>query len=547
MSRYLPTTHTFAKAEVQRLQRLPGTVDRNKGLQLLTPRDEHYPRPPDSARNADGSGGSGAARGGDLSFRRPLQSARARLETVPRDIAQAAADMGKSHMIKAAGGRADHPSVRQNDPTLRGLATENTGKGYCKPSLTETQWGVDVAAEELNNPSHFRSSAALRKTLAHDGRRTRFSRRHRTFSDIQRHDHFNQLVEESKTPADGRAIRLEREVWDPRLSDVQRALARLMPTSISVFPVCAPALRVLFAKSSHMAWRANSVCTDSYELQQVQKHAQQSETLHHAATPLSSVRRTAGGRDNTTETEDVVEHLFKTVEKRNLDKALLQQEILQKQRAAAEKAETIRLHKLAIVKTLSNTHGVHLESKLHQMAGRARMPEVQNITEPLSHSDEQAKKERAARLKMYLDGVELLHQGDQAVPDKDKIHKIGLTGRHEVHAIAHVALTGMQSRMLESSLIRSAENQQRRLQAAEEREQQEMASLFRLKISQKDDMAAEALRKERAEERRIERERQTNPKTVAEDEHIDFVKDVRQVSHCSFLFLRVVVCVPTLC
>jgi hypothetical protein len=246
MSRYLPTTHTFGKAEVQRLQRLPGSVDRNKGLQLLTPRDEHFPRPPDSARNADGSGGSGVARGGELSFRRPLQSARARLETVPRDIAQAAADMGKSHRIKAAGGRADHPSVRQNDPSLRGIATENTGRGYCKLSLTETRWGVDVAAEELNNPSHFRSSAASRKTLAHDGRRTRFSRRHRTFSDIQRHDHFNQLVEESRTPADGRAIRLVREVWDPRLSDVQRALVRLMPTSISLFPFCAPALRVHF-------------------------------------------------------------------------------------------------------------------------------------------------------------------------------------------------------------------------------------------------------------------------------------------------------------
>ena len=283
-----------------------------------------------------------------------------------------------------------------------------------------------------------------------------------------------------------------------------------------------------------MAWRANSVCTDSYELQQVQKYAQQSETLHHAATPLNSVSRTAGGRDNTTETEDVVEHLFKTVEKRNLEKALLQQEILQKQSAAMEKAEAIRLHKLAIVKTLSNTHGVHIESKLHQMAGRARMSEVQDIKEPLSHSDEQAKKDRAARLKMYLDGVELLHQGDQAVPDKDKIRKVGQTGRHEVHAIAHVALTGMQSKMLESSLIRSAENQQRRLQAAEEREQQEMASLFRLKLSQKDDMAAEELRKERAEERRTERERQTNPKTVAEDEHIDFVQDVRQVFPCSF-------------
>ena len=282
-----------------------------------------------------------------------------------------------------------------------------------------------------------------------------------------------------------------------------------------------------------MAWWANSVCTDSYELQQVQQNAQQSETLHHAAKPLSSVRRTAGGRDNTTETEDVVEHLFKTVEKRNLDKALLQQEILQKQRAAAEKAETIRLHKLAIVKTLSNTHGVHLESKLHQMAGRARMPEVQNVKAPHTHSDEQAKKDRAARLKMYLDGAELLHQGDQAVPDKDKIRKIGQTGRHELHAIAHVALTGMQSQMLESSLIRSAEKQQRRLQAAEEREQQEIASLFRLKLSQKDVMAAEELRKERAEERRIERERQTNPKTVAEDEHIDFVQDVRQVFPCS--------------
>ena len=242
----------FAQAPVERLQRLPGTLDRNKGLQTPTRREEHCPRPPDSARNADGSGVGGAARGSDPSFRRPLKSARARLETVPADVARASEDIAKARRVKAAGGRPDHPAVRQNDPTLRGMGTRNTGKGYFKPSLTETQWGVDVAAEELNNPSHFASSAASRTMFAHDGRRTRFSRRHQTFSDIQRHEHFNQLVAEAKTAADGRAIDLEREVRNPLLSNAQRVLVRLMP---AIFPLSAATIhavsRLLCALISH--------------------------------------------------------------------------------------------------------------------------------------------------------------------------------------------------------------------------------------------------------------------------------------------------------
>jgi hypothetical protein len=224
-----------------------------------------------------------------------------------------------------------------------------------------------------------------------------------------------------------------------------------------------------------------------------------------------------------------VEHLFEMTEARRLDKERLQQEIVEAEQAAEEKKRKMERHKLQVVKALANESTLHVDSTLHRMADRARVSEAHKVEEPKSHSEEQAKKDRAARLKLFLDGAEIFHHGDQPVPDVDKIRGIGGKVRHEVQAIPHVALTEMQSEMLESSLIRSADEHQRKLHAAEVHKQQEVARLFRLKLAQKDDMAAEELRKERAEERRIERERQTNPKTAAEGEHFDFVQDVRQV------------------
>ena len=206
-----------------------------KILQLPLPRESRDPHPPASARNADDK--ERLRQHSDSSFRRPLSSARARLEThVPHDIVVACGNLAKSRQGKAAGGRPDHPATRQNDPTLRGLATQNTGKGYCKPSERETRWGVDVAAQEASNPMRLGIGAQSRKKFAFDGRRSRFHRRQQTFSDVERYEHLCQLTAAARTPADEKAVNLEKQLYDSHLTDGQCALIR----SISYFPRTQP-------------------------------------------------------------------------------------------------------------------------------------------------------------------------------------------------------------------------------------------------------------------------------------------------------------------
>ena len=208
-----------------RLTGLPGTIDRNKGIQIASPRT---PRPPESARRAEDSGAT------EPSFRRPLLSARARLEThLPRNMARASEDI--IELREAAGGRPDHPAIRQSDG-LRGIQTQNTGKGYLKPSVNETQWGIDVYAQEASNPSNPMNDRALsRMIFAHDYRRNRFHHRTRVLSEIEGYD-LATRAGPHKTPAAERAFRLERELRNNRLSDAQRAVLRslfLFPTLIS--------------------------------------------------------------------------------------------------------------------------------------------------------------------------------------------------------------------------------------------------------------------------------------------------------------------------
>jgi len=207
------------------MNRLHGSVPEhsNTGLQLklvaktrLSVQDAiNAPRPPESARTAE----EGQCKG--QSFRRPLNSARGRLETQdpPSNL----------YSINAAGGRPDHPALRRNDKTLRGISTRNTGKGYWKESLHETHWGVDVRAQEASNPMapHLLSSDTSRRQWAQDGRRKRFHRRHQTFSDINQYEHFNRVNAEATTPAAQRAVELDRQLCDGRtLPDSQKTLLR---------------------------------------------------------------------------------------------------------------------------------------------------------------------------------------------------------------------------------------------------------------------------------------------------------------------------------
>lgn len=229
---------SLASVQPKRQHGLHDAVHRNKDLKVVALRTSRVsvqdavntPRPPVSARNAEDV--QTTWRGGsEPSFRRPLNSARGRLEThgQPGDAGGTAANLVKSYSAqKAAGGRPDHSSIRKCDTMLRGLETQNTGKGYSKESLHETQWGVDVGAEETINPMipHLHSSDESRRKWAQDGRRKRFHRRHQTFSDINQYEHFNCLNELASTPGAQRAVELERQICDGALTVTQKSLLR---------------------------------------------------------------------------------------------------------------------------------------------------------------------------------------------------------------------------------------------------------------------------------------------------------------------------------
>lgn len=199
------------RAPVKRLQRIPGAGGRNKGLQLAEPRDVSTPCPPATARKAAENGISEA----DYSFRRPLLSARGRLET-HGDLVES---RGTWSRTRAAGGRSCAPGPR-------GIATQNTGKGYSKPSISETHWGIDVSALESSNPMHYRTSAASRSKLACDGRRTRFQRRSQIHKEIKRYDQMHEHNATSQSPAAQRAFAIECRLHDSSLSETQRAVLR---------------------------------------------------------------------------------------------------------------------------------------------------------------------------------------------------------------------------------------------------------------------------------------------------------------------------------
>jgi hypothetical protein len=237
---------------------------------------------------------------------------------------------------------------------------------------------------------------------------------------------------------------------------------------------------------------------------------------------------TQGGRDETTETEDVVVNLLERDKQYKIEKEHLHQQLEERRRKHEGK-------KLQNIAHLSNR--VHQDAKLRKMAAHARIEAL--------HAQENAhkKEEEAEALHRHLILERQLMQAQNTKPgerekrakasaktdDQHEVRPPAETGRHEREAIPQVVLTDVQDDMLLSSVIRHAEDRERRTLAAEDREKQERARLFTLKEAQKDDMLADELRRERALERQLERERQTDLKTVPQGQHFDFVADVRQV------------------
>lgn len=180
----------FSEAPVRRLHNLPGSVGRNKELQT-TEKSHVTPRPPQTARKA---AVGMSAEETELSFRRPLQSARGRLET-----------------------SADEAAYVQS----RG-AWRRTGKDFTAKDLSS----ASSSALDGTNTMFNRTGVSLNTKLAHDGRRTRFHRRSRVYEEIKRYEHLRHLDAAAQSPAAQRVYLLEHRLLQDRLTDTERAVLR---------------------------------------------------------------------------------------------------------------------------------------------------------------------------------------------------------------------------------------------------------------------------------------------------------------------------------
>jgi hypothetical protein len=180
---------TFSEAPVRRLHNLPGTVGRNKALQTVE-KSDITPRPPQTARKAAGM----STEETELSFRRPLQSARGRLES-----------------------NADAAAFVQSRGAWRRTGKSFTGKD--PPTASSS------ALDGTNTMIH-RTGVSLNTKLAHDGRRTRFHRRSRVYAEIKRYEHLRHLDAAAQSPAAQQAYLLERRLLEERLTDTERAVLR---------------------------------------------------------------------------------------------------------------------------------------------------------------------------------------------------------------------------------------------------------------------------------------------------------------------------------
>jgi len=279
---------------------------------------------------------------------------------------------------------------------------------------------------------------------------------------------------------------------------------------------------------------AYTLARGSYELEQVKKEARQTAKHLDKAKPMG-VGRSTGGRDETTESDDVVVNLFAREAQRKLHEQSLTEELLAQERQVEEQ-------KCAIVQSLKPKNNVHEEQKLKQFSAATRGNAEHARQQHVAHVHRQ----EAACLQQHKEvaclQVSALKAPRRAVTtgsgDAAKWDQIAKTGRHQRDDITQVHLTEVQSGMLESSVMRHAEERKRRRQALEERDKQETAHLYALKEAHKDDVLADEVCKQRALQRHILREKQIDLKTVADPQDVEpLTRHIMEVSH---------IC-PTLC
>ena len=245
-----------------------------------------------------------------------------------------------------------------------------------------------------------------------------------------------------------------------------------------------------------------------YDLQKVKKRVEQS--VRHAADTLDSrstwLFHAKGGRDETTESDDVVESLFEKEKMRKYAEERMQLEKREQQKKSDDmkygviSALSSPAHKYVDDLLRFRTKHVHLQGKI------AQNPPIQEGIMPVCDEE---------KTQADLAAANQQHDNDHEVTRRAYI----VTGKYKQDTIPRIALTELQAEMLESSRMRLATRGFRLKEAAEKRQQEDTARLLKLKEAEKDDMMADALRKERALERQAERERQTLLKTVSSNYH----------------------------
>ena len=216
------------------------------------------PRPPQSARRHEGIGPN--AVGAGVAGLRPLVSARGRLETQTTATSALAAEMDKmkrGNRMRSAAGKPDHASALQNSHTSAQLH------------------------KKLHKPTS-------------DGHCTRFRRRQKLLTEIQRHDRFTQLSEIAHTPAEKRCVELQ-----GRLSNVRSSVK----TPYNRTP---GAVRVQVSNQLQYDVPLTERDLVKYELREVEREllddlAGKGETCRQTDRPtLRGIKNVRGGRDATT-------------------------------------------------------------------------------------------------------------------------------------------------------------------------------------------------------------------------------------------------------
>ena len=438
------------------------------------------PRPPQSARRHEGIGPN--AVGAGVAGLRPLVSARGRLETQTTATSALAAEMDKmkrGNRMRSAAGKPDHASALQYSHTSAQLH------------------------KKLHKPTS-------------DGHCTRFRRRQKLLTEIQRHDRFTQLSEIAHTPAEKRCVELQ-----GRLSNVRSSVK----TPYNRTP---GAVRVQVSNQLQYDVPLTERDLVKYELREVEREllddlAGKGETCRQTDRPtLRGIKNVRGGRDATTNSEDVVLKLFDREKQRKRDLQCVQHAQAEgRERGEPQEGVIAQIEQRKITQESNISHNNSHKLQDHIMAaGHTVEQQTASIAET-GHHEYRMPQELAGALLSSPNSPSALsqtksnHSYDGAMIER--VEQSTSAGHQKMDDIPRVTLTGLQSEMLVSSLLRQTDEAMRKKEKIDEKDRKNAERLRKVHAARVDALKADELRRDRAREREMERHRR-NPLEIIPDE-----------------------------